>query len=68
MVFSNSNFLLCAENQCVCCGSDLESRNDLRNELDFEVLYDLLIQKMGTICKRLKTMSGLGLWMRHLMC
>ncbi len=28
-----------------------------------------LIQKMGTICKRLElTMSGLGLWTRHLMC
>ena len=68
MLFSNSTFVLRAENQCVCCGSDLESRTDLLNELDFEVLYDLLIQKTGTICKRLKTMSGLGLWMRHLVC
>ncbi len=42
MLLSNSTFVLRAENWCVCCGSDLESRTDLRNELDFEVLYDSL--------------------------
>ena len=43
MLFSNSTFVLRAENQCVCCGSDLESQTDLRivrNELDFEVLSE----------------------------
>ena len=41
MLFSNSTFLLRAENQCVCRGSDLESWTDLiRNDLDFEVLSD----------------------------
>ncbi len=40
MLFSNSTFVLRAENQCVCCGSDLESRTDLRNELDIEELSD----------------------------
>ncbi len=41
MLFSNSTFVLRAENQCVCCGSDLESWTDLiRNDLDFEVLSD----------------------------
>jgi hypothetical protein len=33
-------FVVRAENQYVCCGSDLESRTDLRNELDFEVLSE----------------------------
>ncbi len=71
MLSSNSTFVLRAENWCVCCGSDLEFRTDLRNELGFEVLYDSFetYPEMGTICKRLKlTMSGLGLWMRHLIC
>ena len=40
MLFSNSTFVVRAENQYVCCGSDLESRTDVRNELDFEVLSE----------------------------
>ena len=40
MLFSNSTFVVRAENQYVCCGSDLESLTDLRNELDFEVLSE----------------------------
>ncbi len=32
--------LLRSENQCVCCGSDLESQTDLRNEFDFEIHSD----------------------------
>jgi hypothetical protein len=71
MLSSNSTLVLRAENQRVCYGSDLESQTDLRNELDFKVLSDSFetYPEMGTICKRLKlTRSGLGLWMRHLMC
>ena len=42
MLFSNSTFVLRAENRCICCGSDLEPRIDLRNGMYFEVLADSL--------------------------
>ena len=37
MLIFISTFVLRAENRGVCCGSDLESRTELRNGLDFEI-------------------------------
>jgi hypothetical protein len=40
MVSLNSTFVVCAENWCVWCGSNLESQTDLRDGFDFEELSD----------------------------
>ena len=64
-----------AENRGVCGGSDLESRTELRNGLDFEIhSFERSPEKaeiratMSGWKAEIRTMSGPGLLMRHQMC
>jgi hypothetical protein len=71
MLSMNSTFESRAENRGVCCGSDSESRNELRNGSDFEILSDSptpsrLIQTIDTIRKRLKLKQQWLAW--HYQC
>ena len=64
-----------AENRGVCGGSDLESRTELSNGLDFEIhSFERPPEKaeiratMSGWKAEIRTMSGPGLLMRHWMC
>ena len=64
-----------AENRGVCGGSDLESRTELSNGLDFEIHSFERSPKKAEIRAtmsgwkaEIRTMSGPGLLMRHRMC